>query len=216
MAQLPGYECARKRKLLDAFVDQELSNAEHQDITEHLRNCAACREEVEGIRFLVKSLQQLPQPLLSEDFLSRDISGNISKPPMLCSRHKVVPRHSYSDNISVLTIRIWGCSAAALVLFIGGLGELRFAGEMVHILTAPITITGLISRVYSVSHQKTCDLSISKPYQQPYYTVGSNYKLAEAQISVLEAAPTLSEQSSSITNSMGLESGEDGLYAIKM
>jgi hypothetical protein len=184
MKQLPDYKCTRKRMLLDAFVDQELSCTQHQDIVAHLENCAACRAEVDSITFLVKSLRQLPRATLSEDFLLRDLPNKISKIPLPCTRHKIVPRHNYNDNISVLAIRIWGCTAAAVIMFIGSLGFWHFTNYL--------------------------DKS------KLYHTVTPNYSQAEAQIALLEAAPSSLEQSDSITDSMGLVTDEDGLYAIKM
>jgi len=49
--------------LLDDFVDGDLSPADAGRVEEHLGVCAACREEVEGLRDLVADSRDLPREL---------------------------------------------------------------------------------------------------------------------------------------------------------
>jgi anti-sigma factor RsiW len=58
-------DCANCRPLLGAFLDQELGGAEQALLQRHLPGCPACRQQIQNLQQLSRSLQE--QPLAPPD-----------------------------------------------------------------------------------------------------------------------------------------------------
>ncbi len=71
-------ECDYARELLSAYRDGELDASERASVEDHLNDCAACREELESVESVVRSLKALPSAKLTKDF-SDDIEALIQK-----------------------------------------------------------------------------------------------------------------------------------------
>lgn len=65
--------CWRIKKLLSAYVDDELSSAEKAQVTQHLDACPACRGELAQYRLLKDALGGMQQPL-PDGFTARVMS----------------------------------------------------------------------------------------------------------------------------------------------
>jgi len=67
--------CCRANRLLSAFIDDELSGCDKLAVREHLRVCAACREEYESLLSMKRLLAGLsvsePRPDFEDELLER-------------------------------------------------------------------------------------------------------------------------------------------------
>lgn len=62
----PDPGCEATFAAMDQYVDAALRGedvaAKHPDLVNHLRNCAACREDTEGLLIAVKNLETIKPP----------------------------------------------------------------------------------------------------------------------------------------------------------
>lgn len=60
--------CEKISPLLSLYMDNMLSEKENDSVREHIKTCAACREEYEFMKTLASSTKDLPMPELPKDF----------------------------------------------------------------------------------------------------------------------------------------------------
>lgn len=59
--------CEETKLTLSSYLDDELSLPARAACDEHLRQCPVCREELAGMRSLVRGLSALSRPLVPHD-----------------------------------------------------------------------------------------------------------------------------------------------------
>jgi len=107
--------CARIRKLLHAYVDDELSADLRGEVATHLQCCPLCRQAWARLMQLGDLLRAAPLPALADEFASR----------VLARTHQRVVRVASAGSFSSprrrwrTTLRVVRGMAAVLVLGIG-------------------------------------------------------------------------------------------------
>ncbi|GIW70939.1 MAG: hypothetical protein KatS3mg102_0481 [Planctomycetota bacterium] len=66
-----GGECAWVRARMPDAIDEALPDGERLVLERHLSVCAACRDELDGVRAVVRALRRLPHERAPADFLAR-------------------------------------------------------------------------------------------------------------------------------------------------
>ena len=101
-------KCSQVKKKLTAYLDGEVSENEQEIISEHMKSCAACRQELEALRTVSRSLDEVADVEVTPYFRAhlktrlRDEKANGGKP------------FSFLEWIRRATIPV---AAAALLLF---------------------------------------------------------------------------------------------------
>lgn len=99
-------ECQNVQRLLDAFIDNELSSSEAAVVQQHLEDCSQCASLLEDLLALKEALRELPQEKAPPQLRAR-VLESLEKE----SRGRVRTR---------LGLRLWplgvGAAAAALVV----------------------------------------------------------------------------------------------------
>jgi len=81
----------RQREQLSAYLDGELSAAEHAALERHLPGCAECRAELVELRRVRALLGALPTPALPRSFALPTSGGTRPRPPMSANREPIRP-----------------------------------------------------------------------------------------------------------------------------
>lgn len=77
------------RESLSAYLDGELSPAQARAVESHLERCRACREELEGLRMVARTLRSLPQVDPSRSFALGPEAADLAKRPSPLRRLEV-------------------------------------------------------------------------------------------------------------------------------
>jgi anti-sigma factor RsiW len=63
--------CHRAQALLDRYVNEGLTADEREPFENHLRDCRACQQQLEGLQRLLAALHSDPAPPVPEGFVGR-------------------------------------------------------------------------------------------------------------------------------------------------
>ncbi len=61
--------CESDRERLSEYLDKRLPDKEMQSVSEHLKNCTQCQQELESLAFVSNALNSLPEEAAPPDFL---------------------------------------------------------------------------------------------------------------------------------------------------
>ena len=98
-------------KLLSAFFDGEVSSPWKEQIEDHLVNCAACRETVEGFAEQSRLLHSLPEPVCTPDFAGME--------HLIRQRNTVTESSSFWSEMKWPALPLAAAAAAVLAFFFG-------------------------------------------------------------------------------------------------
>lgn len=234
--------CKEVEELISAYRDNELSTDERKMVDDHLPSCAKCRDELQAIDRVARSLKTLPQAELGRD-LADDIVKLIGKSP----KENVVPFQQRNKWIG------FGVAAAAVAL-IAGVGTLMSQGgngpsvaDKVPEQVAPNKGTQDVVQqevatqvpqqvkqespvqtpsVATVQQGETISAEKKQPEliaQQPAKNNSKNALKVRMQSAATINYDDLSDdeavvafQEDSVFDQIGVSTDEDGLYAIKM
>ncbi|MDC0936959.1 zf-HC2 domain-containing protein [Pirellulales bacterium] len=107
--------CIETQERLSAFIDNELSDAEHHDVLIHLETCPACAASVEFAETLSQEARQLADPVPPADLWASIESALQDEPtPTL---H---PVYKWTKRLALPT-RSWSLAASILILAAAGM-----------------------------------------------------------------------------------------------
>ncbi|MBY0359040.1 MAG: zf-HC2 domain-containing protein [Candidatus Obscuribacterales bacterium] len=199
--------CRQIVELLDAYRDNELSGSEQTQVKNHLDACSNCRKELESINRLINDLQSLPIKTPAVDIVDKlDLS--------------ILPLPA--DNVVPFKKRPWiaiGAVAAVLLIFAVASqkqNEPRLAVNH----NQPSPTNPLIAENHKpISVPPARQKETSSPAFSQHTVIPAQKNLpdhSEILVSSAEIAYLADPQDTSLTDTIGIATDEDGLYEIKI
>ncbi|MDO4618123.1 MAG: anti-sigma factor [Clostridia bacterium] len=121
-------DCEKFEAMIDAYLDNDLTNDKRQEFSEHISSCEKCREALSFAEGVKKSLKNLPEIEVPADF-SKKVTEQVSK--------------GKKNKKTATYIRRYGTLAACLVIAVvlARVPELKnFGASEKNQESAPITI----------------------------------------------------------------------------
>ncbi len=114
--------CSQVQERLSAYIDNELSDAEHHDIAAHLQGCPDCKASVEFARTLSYKTRELADPTPPANLWARIESG---------LQEKESPVHKISSRRRLwhMSVGQWALAASLLLVAAAGLWSYHFWGD---------------------------------------------------------------------------------------
>lgn len=225
-----GYECARIRKLLDAFADAELNGRQRDTVAAHLRRCEPCREELDSIATLAGALRELPH-VPPESDLSTCVRSRLEN--SLSKQRLYGRRYSYYQAQSYGQINAWAnlwkyaayTACATAVVVIGFWTSWTTGDELLNLLRTtraarimPASADCYIAHNFTTNGPLQCH-DVSQRQQEN----GIDSKEVQADPDTAQNMTLRSDNpcapddtASALAESMGLQTDEEGLYAVEM
>lgn len=163
---------------ISAYLDGELTSSEQDRLTQHLRSCSSCEQELHELRQTITLLKALPRPALPRTFtLTSDFSRLPDTPPLYTQDAEAEDKeeiatpipHSHSRRSTHTRngLRILSALAAIIGLFLLGSALLPLTPSY----TDTATSTGYISKSAEVSPQHTPNVYLGTPdIESPHIT----------------------------------------------
>lgn len=207
-------KCSEIELLLDAYHDGELFGEQFALVDEHLGQCPDCQRQLTEIKQVVSVLKDLPRLELSPD-LEQKLDGLLEKKPQA-----VVLRPAFWTTVAA--------SAAVCLLFFGvgallkpnSSPKIAQTTPRVTLGPSPRPIANYLPMDVPAKSDGKSEVSVKTPAKSTNQLAAvagiGKTKTAQAPDNRWEIASLLEEDRNTITESIGLATDEDGLYALKM
>jgi hypothetical protein len=95
------------------YLDGELSPTEHAQMEAHLRECTACRDELDALRSAARAMAALPRPKVSEK-IAAHVHQAVAK---ISAEKKIPPPATLLREVRARPRSAWFAAAASVVMF---------------------------------------------------------------------------------------------------
>ncbi|KPL19211.1 MAG: hypothetical protein AMJ92_04165 [candidate division Zixibacteria bacterium SM23_81] len=132
--------CHKIKKLLDPFLDGELSEEKRQEVIDHLEGCSSCRQRLEALQEVETLSQQLtqaePDEAYWQTFLPR-LREKITRSEQAPAHRRI--REAFGDILTppIPWVRIASAVATAVLVFIIGRAVFQHEARMRRISALP-------------------------------------------------------------------------------